>query len=224
MLFSRTPPYAALALLLACCVITSCAHNAIVGPAVLSPGHENAQFVQVDNKRRPVSPTPLAGQAIQFWFPAVAGHLFGTPNIESSWSATPDDAGAFVFPLDEIAHEMQKMSRAFDASETAVLLEPETTRFARIGSYALREFDGEPLGYTSWIAPKTRAELILVYFDRGCRMLGSVFHGKDEIRVDLRIPAAGLYWLRKHRTFFGTTRLDLSAQPDSLILAVQPDS
>lgn len=177
--------------------------------------------MSVDQKRRPLSPDPLAGQEIQVWFPAVAGHLFGTPNVESSWSATPDEKGAFAFPLADLAAELKKMSQTFDASETALLLEPEDTRFARISSYAVREFDGELLGRASWNDPQTRSELILVYFDRRCRMLGSVFYGDDEVRVDLQIPAAGLYWLRKHRTLFGATRLLISAEPESLILAIE---
>lgn len=207
--------------LLVSCVLSSCAANQFVAIAIDDSGETNATVMSVDQKRKPLSPDPLAGQEIQVWFPAIAGHLFGTPNVESSWSATPDDNGAFAFPLTEVAGELRKMSQAFDASETALLMEPEDTRFARINSYAVREFDGELLGRASWNDLETRSELILVYFDRACRMLGSVFHGEDELRVDLQIPAAGLYWLRKHRTLFGTTRLLITQEPKYLVLAIE---
>ncbi|MEM8498342.1 MAG: hypothetical protein AAF542_10000 [Pseudomonadota bacterium] len=204
------------------CLITSCASNQYAAIAIDDDREAIAKVVSVDQKRRPLSPDPLADQKIQVWFPAIAGHLFGTPNVESSWSAAPDDDGAFAFPLTDVASELSKMSQVFDASETALLLEPEDTRFARISSFAVREFDGELLGRASWNDPATRSELILVYFDRECRMLGSVFYGKDELRVDLQIPAAGLYWLRKHRTLFGATRLLITEEPEYLVLAIEP--
>ncbi|MFK7731904.1 MAG: hypothetical protein AB8B48_09845 [Pseudomonadales bacterium] len=202
-------------------MLTSCAGNQAVTGAIDHSEQVSAIIVSVDQKRRPLASDPLAGQEIQVWFPAVAGHLFGTPNVESSWSATPDEKGTFVFPLADIAAELEKMSLAFDASETALLLEPEDTRFARISSFAVREFDGELLGRASWNDPQSHSELILVYFDRACRMLGSVFYGEDEVRVDLQIPAPGLYWLRKHRSLFGSIRLLKSSEPQSLVLAIE---
>lgn len=222
MLFSRSSSHYCCTALLAAFVLASCANQQIASIDIAGVESGKAMLISVDQKRRPLSPDPLKGQALQLWFPAVAGHLFATPNVESSWSAAPDKNGSFVFPLAEMADEMKKMSRAFDASETAVLLEPASTRFARISSYAVREFDGELLGRASWTDPLTRAELILVYFDRSCRMLGSVLHGNEEILVDLQIPAAGLYWLRKHRTLWGTTRLSMTAEPQKLVLTIEP--
>lgn len=220
--FSQHSTHFGCVVLLVSLVLTSCMGSQTIATAIDDSAEANATVMSVDEKRRPLSPDPLAGQEIQVWFPAIAGHLFGTPNVESSWSATPDDNGAFAFPLSDVAGELRKMSQAFDASETALLLEPQETRFARISSYAVSEFDGELLGRASWNDPQTRSELLLVYFDRGCRMLGSVFYGEDELRVDLQIPAAGLYWLRKHRTLFGATRLLIADQPEQLVLSIEP--
>lgn len=171
----------------------------------------------------PSSPSPAVINA-QLWFPAIAGHFYGTPNLQKSWHASLDEAGGFQLPsTTQIEQELSKLARPFDEQETAILVEPAATRVARLKTYVISEFDGEAVGTARWQASKHRSELLLVYFDRPCQVLGSLFFAGQEHRFDVRVPEAGLYWLARRHSLFGVRpyRAVALTQP---VVAVAPPS
>lgn len=165
-------------------------------------------------------PAPTAD--IQLWFPVIAGHLFGTANAETSWPATLDEESRFELPMSEIAAQLEVMALPFDAKETGVLLEPQTVRVARLQAFANSEFTGEPRGKTQWRDSNSGRQMMLVYFDRPCRLLGSLFHSGTELRLDVAIPAAGAYWLQaKRNRLFGTKTYTVRRNEASPVLVVE---
>lgn len=157
----------------------------------------------------------------QLWFPSVTGNFFGTPNAEFSWSPKLDAEGRFTLPAQAMLVELAKLATPFDSRETALLVEPGDTRIARVTSFVLHQFDGEPLGDARWRDQHGgRKDWLLVYFDQACRVVGSVFVGEQEHRFDLQIPSPGLYWLSQKPSWFGPGKFVNHGSPKQPILAV----
>lgn len=156
----------------------------------------------------------------QLWFPAIAGHFYGTPDIESKWQPAIDGHKFEVSAL-QLDAELAKHAQPFDARETSVLISPENTRIARVAPFLLAQFDGEPIGESNWLNPESKRDLLLVYFDRSSRVLGSLFYGKKEVRFDLEIPGPGLYWLERRKSWFGPDKYVNGSSPNDTVLAVR---
>ncbi|MFK8022239.1 MAG: hypothetical protein AB8B86_20950 [Pseudomonadales bacterium] len=154
----------------------------------------------------------------QLWFPAVSGHFFGTPNLETKWSFELSEKGEFL--INAITGDLAKQATQFDVRETSLLIEPATTKFARITPFLLAQYDGEPVGQARWVNSDSGKERMLVFFSQACRALGSIFYAGKEVRFDLVVPAAGLFWLENKKRWLGPDRYVIATANNVTTLAV----
>ena len=199
---------------------TSCASLNSTPTTVISPITDISGVVQ---EFEPKARTPKKLQSFdlaqsQLWFPAVSGHFFGTPNVETKWSFELSAKGEFV--IEAISGELARQATPFDARETNFLIEPAATRIARITPFLLAQYDGEPIGEAKWVNSDSRKERILVFFSQACRALGSLFYAGKEVRFDITVPSAGLFWLENNRRWRGPDRYVIAAANDVATLAV----
>ncbi len=185
----------AIANLQACAVLSPAAT-----PGRLAEDFNSSLKVIGAKQKRPSESARDSMQEVQLWFPVISGNFYGTPNKDAALKITPNEDFSFSVDISKVAADIAKQAAPFDPQATALLVEPPQTRVARVSSYALGTYDGEPLGLTSWRQTKSgltkgQHEVMLTYFDRPCHILGTVIKNGVDYRHELNIPSAGFYWL-----------------------------
>ena len=203
----------ALAIFIMVIALQACA---VIDPTAMPGTHaedfdSRLQVIALEQKRPSESAIENAPE-LQLWFPVIAGNFYGAPNKDAALKVQPNEDFSFHVSISSIADDIAKLAEPFDPQATALLVEPPQTKVARVASYALGTYDGEPLGIASWQQTKGRLtsgqhEVMLTYFDRACHILGSVVSDGIDYRHELDIPSAGFYWLHAikkstHSTLF----------------------
>lgn len=188
-------------------------------PGAQALSHLSFELVGYDHNFKKPDERPLVNNTV-LWLPGLSGAFFGTPDTDSRWSVRANSDDQYELSIEQLQTELSASAAPFDVTETALMLEPQTTRLATINSYVLSTFDGEPLGISRWQNQRSKREMMLVYFDRPCRVLGSVFNGDTEIRFNVSVPEAGLYWLESKFKLFGPNEFALAPAKVDAALAV----
>jgi hypothetical protein len=151
----------------------------------------SAEFVDVDH--RVIAP-PEPRRAAILVFPFIPGALYGSPQSKGAFMATTDADLRFSL---EIAAQSSQVDLAAATSKVAgVVVEPESTRFVRMGTFPFDAQSGEAIGGGGLVDPITREAVLLVYVDRPCTMRGTAKFGDATLEHDLRFSKVGFHWVR----------------------------
>ena len=135
-------------------------------------------------------------------FPLIQGSLTGRTTT-SPVLYLPISFGSLVpLPSDELAALIKPLATAPSDQMKAdgLVVIPATTKLARVGTFLVkREEDEIDIG-AGFLDTKTRDTLFLVYFSEESEVHGTVSAGGAEINVEIRLPRAGLHWLRIVKT------------------------
>ena len=135
-------------------------------------------------------------------FAAIPGAINGSapgPNIAVPISAVP----ALSINLGELEAYMRQHAATITATPVAGVIstlkvEPGDTRFARVAHLVRYESARRVPGPTRFVDSGSKDNLLLVYFDRPCHLIGTLSWGGVEPgarEFDVTIEEAGLNWL-----------------------------
>jgi hypothetical protein len=109
--------------------------------------------------------------------------------------------------------------QAQDYQGEALQLSPSGARILRIAATVNHPYTGQSLGETYWFDARRKTPMLLLYSDRETHIQGQVEIEGETITHDIRLPGAGLYWVRQVKRF-GNTSLTIAAKPEALQLAI----
>lgn len=157
------------------------------------------------------------------WFVAlgiIPGGIVGTTNHASSLQAEEMhayDAQVAEFNFSNLRTELTEQSTAIDATATAggLKVEPAETHFGRVTTvigYSGKRLGPFEVGFRDKVGSKY--SLFLVFFDRPCRLTGTLTSAGPE--ADVTIEKAGLTWMQVSQN-----RLTVAPVPAHVMFVVQ---
>ena len=157
-----------------------------------------AEYVDTDNRHIPAEFNP---KEVVLVFPYIPGQIFGNPTGEPLFVAHVKEDLAFELDLAGKIAEIDNGAKRLQASRLTEGLEvtPKSTRFARLGTFALDPKTGEPLGGGGFIDATSRDFLILLYVDRPCTISGTLELGEERHEHDIELGSPGFHWVRVYR-------------------------
>lgn len=125
----------------------------------------------------------------------IPGSIFGPPGKEENLveraemgSAVPLDMGRLLQMGSSNASTLEK--------NTALMVEPQDMRFARLGTLAVRPYTDDVLGSGSFMDKKSREYLVLLYADRPGLISGTICVESTKVNIHVSIDRAGLHWIK----------------------------
>jgi hypothetical protein len=185
---SLKAPLCALALLLT----SACS----LPPRIDSPRVKNVQVSLVDAVQMDVAGS-YPGAAFAS-FSLIQGALAGETTIRSVFYVPVQFGSSSSIPIDELAATVQPLATlpTDRMKSEGLTVTPATTRLARLGTFLAKDKEGEAIVGAGLLDTKTRDTIFLAYFSEKSEVRGTVSMEGIEIKVDLRVPKAGLHWLR----------------------------
>jgi len=89
---------------------------------------------------------------------------------------------------------------------------------ARLATLALDSDSDEGIATTGWSDDATGDSLVIAYFDRACRISGSLSEGEHQYRFNVAVPEEGYFWLRGRKLTQETSEMVVSEKPAQLLL------
>jgi hypothetical protein len=220
---------AARALLTACALVAACVLAALAGCGS-RPAHEPRAttyhaLVEVVNDANVRQSVPGNRSTYRFRFLVIPGAVFGNPGRTDVLTLTAKIGDNVVLSESTLLDGMQPLAATIDPAMSGggLLVEPAETRFARLATLGNVASGTETVAGTVFVDPSTRAAVALVYFDRPCRMSGTVGVGASRKAVyDVTIPTAGLHWLYIGKPEPDVYRVELAdIEPHTIVLGVR---
>jgi hypothetical protein len=154
----------------------------------------------VDKSGASISPNERP-KSLEARFGAVPGSIFGTP-IAPFEPQHVDRAGSLAINLSEFGSVYGKMAETIhhDKLTSGLTIVPADTRFARLGTLIKYESAPRPPSMSGFVDSGSKKALLLVYFDKPCRLTGTILTPPREGETthhefDVTIDRAGLNWL-----------------------------
>jgi hypothetical protein len=167
-----------------------------------------------DRKAPPVS-------EMRVWFPYVSGDFYGPPTTGSFHEVSLRPDLSFELDLNKAHGSVVKsLNRTAFASMPALAIEPPEARIARLLPFVLQANGIEPLGQAEWVDADTKQRLMLVYFDRKARIVGSQQSEDRTLIYDVWTNEPGYVWVSQ--TDNKSTSEWTRARPKQVLLAVTP--
>lgn len=130
---------------------------------------------------------------IRVLFDLVRGDLIGAPT-RSIHDVVLPEAG-IVLDLDalneRVGRAAQTISHRAGSSRLSVI--PRDTRFGRVGHVIYQDSTGSSLGSTKFVNPKDETTMMLVYFDRACRVNGNFWGRQGKASVNVTVDSPGFH-------------------------------
>lgn len=157
-------------------------------PVILAPGDAS---VPGQGSARP---------RYSLYLPLIRGALFGTPNTPDVVVFSTNESGQLPVQFESIERAASKLAAKVDPElvNLGLSVEPESTRLARVATFAVDAPSGRGYEVTGFVDTDASRFVVLVYFDRPCRISGTIMVGDVAASHDLVVPGAGLYWMDHH--------------------------
>jgi hypothetical protein len=132
----------------------------------------------------------------------IPGSLAGMPLLKKPVLIRTRLGDDFVLPLAELQRIVDPLAEPANTSMRAsgIAITPADTRLLRIGTFFQADFPTKELLGAGFVDMVRHQSVALAYFDRACSIVGDVHEGDLVISFSLKIPNAGLYWLRSDNT------------------------
>jgi len=132
----------------------------------------------------------------------IPGALAGMPRLENPILIRTRLGDDFVLPIADLRTMVEPLAAPANDFMRAngVVVTPSDTRLLRIGTFFQADFPATKLLGAGLIDTVRHQNVVLAYFDRACSVEGDVHNGDLVISFSLKIPDAGLYWLRSDDT------------------------
>lgn len=132
---------------------------------------------------------------------AIPGSLAGMPLLTKPMLIRTRLGDDFALPLADL-QSMIDLAEPANASMRAsgLVITPSDTRLLRIGTFFQADISPKELLGAGFVDTVKHQNVVLAYFDRACSIAGNVHEGDLVISFSLKIPNAGLYWLRSDNT------------------------
>ena len=135
-------------------------------------------------------------------FPLIQGSLAGRTTTSPILYLPIRFGYSAPFPTDELAALAKPLATApsDQMKSDGLIVTPATAKLARIGTFFVKRKEDEINVGAGFLDTKTREAIFLVYFSEKSEVHGAISTGGIEINVDVRLPGAGLHWLRVVKT------------------------
>jgi hypothetical protein len=177
------------------------------------------EFVESDFK----TPRPaLARDRFYLAFPFIGGDFYGTPTTKDYSKATVDLDYSFVLDLTNSEHFAGRAVRPAGIGEGRVHGTPDALGLARVATFTRIPHSRRRAGFTAWADANSDGNLVLAYFDRPGRIVGSFKEDGHEHRYNISVDEAGYAWLRREKIADNVSEMVVSEWPRDLVLRVAP--
>ncbi len=146
-------------------------------------------------------PTDKGPRESKLWLGAISGEIYGTTQAEFKTLGVGSSATIAV-PMSELEKFSAKSATTLTSGAAAAgfTITPSDTRLVRIATSLLSKEPEWHSAGTNLADSLTKKILVLVFFDRPCRLSGAVIthtssDGKRTDNFDVVIEKAGLNWL-----------------------------
>jgi hypothetical protein len=183
--------------LIASSLIGGCATPSLLPARVTSPMSIPVVPVDLSGNRLPANDPSASGH---FVLSSIAGLMMGVPlgSIDIFTLGIVDEININTANL-ENALATKSAVLSTSGTQSGIKMSPEETRFARVATLFIP--DSRKSSVAGFIDLHTKRYLVLVYFDRRCRMKGNVTPPPEaggpwkRIRYDIEIAEPGMHWL-----------------------------
>jgi hypothetical protein len=204
----------AVALMMTGCTTPNVATKSIVVPIRFVDVSGDA----ISTKVRPVNATAILG--------AIPGGVFGVPH----YSLQTNRVGKILtLPINlsdlQITLNEQSATLTDDAETAGWRIDPTDTRFARVATTITHEgSSGLAIGF---VDSASKSTLLLVFFDRPCRLTGTVLGQPREGQrtsyvIDVIVEQPGLNWLNMTGDSQGHDVITNAQEPSNPLFVVAP--
>lgn len=133
---------------------------------------------------------------------AIPGAFGGAPFATHSMLIPIHIGESFALPMSELEASMTQLAQRASEQTVAsgISVEPADTRFARVATFFYDSGSGRDVMGAGFLDAVTRETVTLSYFDRPCKVRGTVREGALQISVAMDVPAAGFHWVRTDTT------------------------
>jgi hypothetical protein len=202
-------------------VVSSGSWAAVAPPEPL-PDHIEFVAGYFDANFDPIPSADLP-RAVLLRIAVITGSFNGAVNGPDVAQVKTEIRGKVTLDLRALTEKLTSLAEPLrrDATEGELLITPKETRFARLATLVAYPENGKPVGGATFRRSRDEA-LLLVYFDRACRVLGVVHRPRGEISYDISAPRRGMYVIKLVRESQSVGRAELSSPPPILTLAITP--
>lgn len=191
---------------------------ALSGCAALAPSAPSALTIDTQLVDRDGRPASMVGMPARFVavLPLIAGSISGTPNTEPVLVTEFDIGSPLALDLGRLQRAAAQHARPLDSKiwPHSFRLQPADTRIARVATLSGPARERMPHGFVTGIQAGDSADhLVLVYFDRACRLGGIDREQRTSVDYRVNVPAAGLHWLRFAKTGPDAVQVSIEADP-----------
>jgi hypothetical protein len=204
-------------------IVASCAASPPKAP-------DQAAVTQVrvealDNALRRVD-SGMGSKSLSAVFPLIQGALYGAPTMESVFLAPARFGEDFSLNVLLVEAKVKPFAAPLTArsSSSGLAIDPASTKLVRLGTFLHDAQTGEWVSGAGFYVPPSLDNLVLVYFDRACRISGTFKSSVGDLIHDVTIPAAGMHWLRTTRIASNTLSVRVDPHPPVVLLAAPVSS
>ena len=181
-----------------------------------------AVFVDKDNRR--VKSASLPKQVL-LSMPLITGDYLGYPNTPPIFVQKITVGSQVTLNIDEQLETIAKLSAPIskEAEVAGLVVSPKQTRFARFASLASQADDvNKGVGSGKFQGEQADESLLMMYFDRPCKLSGVSRGSSSRTAFDVEIPKAGIYFIKLTPGGWNFRRATLSPAPTVLTLDILP--
>ena len=173
------------------------------------------KFVGADRKTEVPAP-PL--ESFYLWFPFIGGDLPGDPTTVDFVKPSVRTDYSVSIDLNKSRAQASRSLEISKLDDRGLTVEPREVRMARLATLALDSDSDEGIATTGWSDDATGDSLVIAYFDRACRISGSLSEGEHQYRFNVTVPEEGYFWLRGRKLTQETSEMVVSEKPAQLLL------
>jgi hypothetical protein len=179
--------------------------------------------VYLDDEDRPAIFGALPGD-VMLRFEFIAGRFAGSVNTKKRLVVAARIDAPAQLDLDEVRAAAEPLAAVLsrEALDAGLAMTPADARLARLATVAYDPMTRRGVGSTVFRSAATHESLVFVYFDRACRLAGTVRGRGAEITYDVKVDAPGLRMVkitRESPTRYAATLVGL---PEQIILRIVP--
>jgi hypothetical protein len=159
-----------------------------------------AKVVMLDYQGKPVTADHYP-KGLMIIFPSISGQIDGSYGSKPMQSIPAAIGSEFTLDLNDLAGRIREVSTtmANNVQTQGLLVEPPSTKFARVATVAVDPANGKVVGGASFMDPASQNIMVLVYTDRSCAITGTSRIEGRAFKHEVRFDRPGFHWIRYHR-------------------------
>jgi hypothetical protein len=172
----------------------------------------------IDDSSRPV-PSGLGNRPVLAAFPIIRGALYGSPEGDPVLLEPATFGMSFKLSLALLQDRLKPYAAPLtqDKLSQGLVIEPKDTKLVRAGTFFHDGETGKPMSGAGLHETNSTAQIIFVYFDRPCEVVGEVKSPIGSLVHNFKISRAGLHWLKMTRSG-GTYGVEPTPWASSLVM------